>query len=211
MTWVSNDILTVLWFLLPGFIASWVFSGLTAYPKSSEFERIVQALIFTAFAQVVTFLIQAPLFWLGAHVRAFGPWNDDVARVWSVLVATILGLLFAWMANRDAPHKWLRSCRVTKQTGYPSEWFGAFSDRGGAYVVLHLTGERRLYGWPEEWPTDSGSGHFSLAEAEWLVDEHTTVPLLSVSRVLVPAAEVSLVEFMQPQEAAVGLDEGGFQ
>lgn len=63
------------------------------------------------------------------------------------------------------------------------------------YVVLHLTGERRLYGWPEEWPSDPNVGYFSMAESEWLTDSGS-IPLEGVENVLIPAQEVTFVEFM---------------
>ena len=47
MDWASGDIVSVIYYLLPGFVAAWVFYGLTAHPKASPFERVVQALIFT--------------------------------------------------------------------------------------------------------------------------------------------------------------------
>jgi hypothetical protein len=52
---------------------------------------------------------------------------------------------------------------------------------------LHLNDERRIYGWPEEWPSDPRAGYFSIAEAEWIeaVDDeegkgcNKRIPLLS--------------------------------
>ena len=47
MNWASSEVVTILAFLLPGFVATAVFHSLTAHPKPNEFDRIVQALIFT--------------------------------------------------------------------------------------------------------------------------------------------------------------------
>ena len=202
MNWIAHDLVSVLWLLLPGFVAAWVFGGLTAYPRRSEFERVIQALIFTAFAQVLTYAVRGLLLWSGRHFHPLGEWDESSARVWSVLVAMALGAVLAWLANGDLAHKLLRKIGVTRQTGYPSEWFGAFKDRGHTYVVLHLTCERRLYGWPEEWPLDHRCGHFSMADAEWLEegDPQQRIQLAGVDRILVPATEVSLVEFMKTPE-----------
>ncbi len=43
----SSEVLKVIYALLPGFVAAWIFYGLTAPPRQSPFERVVQALIFT--------------------------------------------------------------------------------------------------------------------------------------------------------------------
>ena len=43
----SRETLSLLFFLLPGFVAAWVFYGLTAHPRKDTLERVIQALIFT--------------------------------------------------------------------------------------------------------------------------------------------------------------------
>lgn len=196
MNWVSSEVLPILWFLLPGFVASWVFAGLTAYPKLSEFERVVEALIFTAFAQTSTLLLKIVLLAVGARGWIVGEWSDDSGRAWSVILGALLGFLFAVAANRDFVHRVLRPW-ATMLTGYPSEWFGVLKDRAATHaVVLHLPNERRLYGRVDEWPTDPKKGHFSIWDAEWLRPDGTSIPL-GVARILVPAVEVSFIEFKE--------------
>ena len=70
------------------------------------------------------------------------------------------------------------------------------------YVVLHLDGERRLYGWPIEWPSESERGHFVLTEASWLDDEskdekNNQIELTGVSSIMVDVKQVKMVEFMK--------------
>lgn len=217
MEWPSKEVVGVINYLMSGFVAAWVFFGLTAHPKPTPFERVVHALIFTAIIQACTGLIRMVFVLIGSLVN-FGPWTETTALIWSVLVAFILGAVFAGLANNDAIHSWLRgrnwmlrkrraadspsAWTWTKRTSYPSEWFGAFNT-GGRYVVLHLKGSRRLYGWPEEWPDQPDRGHFLIAEAEWLIlddsrtpPEELRQPCENVWHMLVPATEVELVEFM---------------
>ena len=113
----------------------------------------------------------------------------------SILVAVALALLASYASNRDSVHRILRHLRITKETSYPSEWDSAFSRHGDCYVVLHLKGQRRLYGWPEEWPSHPEQGHFRISEGEWL-DEDKRIPATGVSAVLIPASEVEMVEFL---------------
>lgn len=47
MNWVSSEAIAILSFLLPGFVSVAIFHLFTSHPKPSEFERAVQALIFT--------------------------------------------------------------------------------------------------------------------------------------------------------------------
>ncbi|MEM7210212.1 MAG: DUF6338 family protein [Pseudomonadota bacterium] len=192
MDWTSNEILTVLRFLLPGFVSAWIFHSLTSHPRRSEFERIVQALIFTTIVQALTFTSIYSISVVKNQPLYLS--SVELANVVSLLIAVVFGLFAARFSNNDKLHSLLRKLNFTKETSYPSEWFGVFSQQK-TYVVLHLTGERRLYGWPEEWPSDPNVGYFSMAESEWLTDSGS-IPLEGVENVLIPAQEVTFVEFM---------------
>ena len=65
MDFPSSEVIKVIYALLPGFIAAWVFYGLTAHPKLSPFERTVQALIFTGIIQALVLVIRETLLLLG--------------------------------------------------------------------------------------------------------------------------------------------------
>ena len=69
-----------------------------------------------------------------------------------------------------------------------------------AYLVLHLTGERRLYGWVVEWPNTSEHGHFVMAEAEWLLVNGDRIPLEGVEQIVIRVQDVEMVELMQVKE-----------
>lgn len=196
---ISKEIIDILSYLLPGFISAWVFYGLTAYPKPSQFERVVQALIFTIFVQVQVIILHWLFLIFGRHVYSFGYWSENASLTLSILIAILTGLIFSRFANNDKIHSYLRKLSFTKQTSYSSEWFGVFS-QNKTYVVLHLKGERRLYGWPEEWLSQPNNGHFSIAEAEWLNDSER-IPLRGVKNILIPADEVIFVEFMETESS----------
>ena len=65
------------------------------------------------------------------------------------------------------------------------------------YVVLHFEDERRLYGWPIEWPSEPGNGHFLITEASWLDEKGKEIPLTGVESILIDARQVKWVEFMK--------------
>lgn len=203
MDLMGNDVVSVLSFLLPGFIAAWVFHGLTPFPKPKQFERVVQALILTLFVQAGVSVLATAAVALG-KLLPLGQWSEQTKLIWSVVLALILGLLLARWATHDTIHARLRKWNFTSLTSYPSEWFSEFS-RNQGYVVLHLVGERRLYGWPELWPSTPRDGQFSIAEAEWLVDGDRR-PLTGVRNVVVPAQDVELVEFMELAEVGQGTE-----
>jgi Family of unknown function (DUF6338) len=191
----KTDIVGVAQALLSGFVAAWVFHGLTAHPKQTPFERIVQALILTAFVRAGVIPIKGA--WQGNWTA--DAWNPDTEFLLSMLVALVVGVGFAFLANHDLPHSILRQIVVTKRTSFPSQWFRVFNQkRKIQYVVLTLKGDklRRLYGWVREWPDQPDSGHFAVHDAEWVLENNERCHLYGVECVLIAATEVETCEFM---------------
>jgi hypothetical protein len=190
---LAKGLITALQYLLPGFISAWIFYGFTSYAKPSQFERIVQALIFTIFVQAMVFPLRITLLFIGRYVH-LAVWDESSLLMWSIVCAILFGFVFSYYANNDKFHKFIRKLGITKETAYASEWFSAFLNV--TYVVLHLKDERRLYGWPLEWPSDSRAGHFIITDAAWL-DGDKEIPLSGVDNILIQAKEVKWVEFMK--------------
>jgi hypothetical protein len=197
MDWASSDVIAAIYYLLPGFVAAWVFYGLTAHPKASPFERVVQALIFTVIVQALVAIISWAFCSIGRLV-SLGVWSQNCALAWSVILAFAVGLLVAWLANKDYLHAMLRKWGITSRTSFPSEWFSAFTWEH-RWVVLHLSGGRRLYGWPDEWPDQPNIGHFVINQPEWLLDDGQTAPLYGVDKIVAAAPDVEMVEFLSYQ------------
>jgi uncharacterized integral membrane protein len=191
----ANDFVALLQYLLPGFVSAWIFYSFTSYPKPSQFERVVQALIFTLFVQVLVFLVQNVLVFAGGKFPIF-QWNSNSNLVWSIISAIILGVVFSYYANNDRIHKKLRAIGFTRESSYASEWFGAFINNV-TYVVLHLDDDRRLYGWPIEWPTEPNKGHFVLTDASWLTEDGSEIFLKAVENIMIDAQHVKIVEFLK--------------
>lgn len=72
----AKDFVSVLQYLLPGFVSAWVFYGLTSYPKPSQFERVVQAMIFTLFTQVTINIVESILNYIGKY-WSVANWSDS--------------------------------------------------------------------------------------------------------------------------------------
>ncbi len=113
----AKDFVTLLQYLLPGFIAAWVFYGFTSFPKPSQFKRVVQALIFIIFIQALVYIIKSILLFVGKKWPLF-IWNSQSVMIWSILSAILLGLFFSYFANNDKIHKKLRVLGVTRETSY---------------------------------------------------------------------------------------------
>jgi len=181
---------------MPGFLTAWVVYGLTTYTKPSQFERLVQALIYSF---IVGTLVAAaePLLLLASKVVRLGTWDHSAEVIASAIFAIALGLLLSFFMTNDAFFRQARRLGITSRTAFPSEWYGAFAVRPPRYVVLHLEGGRRITGYPMEWPTEPISGHFKLTDAAWLDDQNKEIPLDMNDSILIAAKQVEMVEFLK--------------
>jgi len=189
MEGLGKSALEILQYLLPGFLSAWIFYAFTTWPKPAQFERVIQALIFTLIVRTLIFPVKLLL----AAYPLFR-WDQNSELITSTFGAFVVGVTFSYFANNDKFHKLARKLSLTNETSYPSEWFGTFSENV-TYVVLHLDGERRLYGWPTEWPSSSDRGHFFLQDVSWLTEDGQ-IPITGVTGMLVCAKDVLFVEFM---------------
>src|SRR2546423_10255942 len=93
---IVPEAFALLQLLLPGFLAAWVFYAFTSYRKPSEFELIIQALIFTLLVKAGLVCIRGLLILVG-HRFAVGHWSNDVELLWSISLAFLLGILFSYL------------------------------------------------------------------------------------------------------------------
>ena len=196
MSWANNEVVSVLVFLLPGFVAAAVFFSLTAYPKPNEFGQIIQALVFTMVGQLIAWTIQQ-LFDSGT------PWPIALESIVSVLSAVTFALVAVYVSNSDIIHSLLRKLGLTKETSYLSEWYSSFAQNTDCYVILNLRDERRLFGWPDEWPSRPGQGHFRLIDAVWLFEDedgHQSRIGPEMYAIVVPVELVETVEFIEAKK-----------
>lgn len=196
---LSKETAALLYFLLPGLLAAWVFYGLTSHSKPSQFERVIQALIFTFLVQVILPIVRWLLEAIGTHF-SLRPWDGASETLASAVVALILGATLAYLTNKDSFHKWIRAKGFTTRASHPSEWHGVFSERQN-HVVLHLSDERRLSGYPKVWPSEPDKGHFFILQPAWLSETGEQDLLGGIEGLLVNAKDVRWIEFIeQPKE-----------
>lgn len=200
MTQLPANAIELLAFLLPGFAAAWIFYGLTSHAKPSQFERVVQALIFTFVIQAFLPLLRAALLTVG-EIISLAPWGKESEILGSLVLAISLGGLIAYWTNNDSFHKKLRSFGFTSRTSHPSEWFCTFTETV-TYVILHLKDGRRLYGWPKEWPIDPHKGQFYIQVPSWIDADANPIDLPQLDGILVHVNDVEWVEFMRLEEQA---------
>lgn len=193
-----KEVIPLLQYLIPGFLAAWIFYSLTAFRRPDTFGQIVQALIFTFVIHGVVLAIGAAFVWVGSNGFVIGKWDAKAEAIWSFVTSVTLGLVSCWIATSDCLHGWLRNRSVTVKTSYPNEWYSTFA-RYQRFVVLHLNDERRLYGWPSEWPSEPTQGQFVIQNPAWLNDAGEAEPN-GAQFVVIDASKVQWVEFDQDFE-----------
>lgn len=70
----SKDVLTLLTQLMPGFLTAWVVYGLTTYTKPPQFERVIQAVIYSFLVNARSGYprVDASLCWKDRQIRPLG-------------------------------------------------------------------------------------------------------------------------------------------
>ena len=197
MSWASSEVVSVLVFLLPGFVAAAVFYSLTSYPKPNEFGQVIQALVFTMVGQSIAWALQQ-LLGLGTS------WSIGLEATVSVSCAVGFALIIAYISNNDIAHRFFRRIRLTRENSYPSEWYASFARNPESYVILHLRDGRRIYGWPIEWPSRPEQGHFRIVEGEWLSegeDSGQNEVTADIYETVLSVEDVTMVEFIKGEVA----------
>lgn len=193
-----KEVIPLLQYLIPGFLTAWIFYSLTAFKRPDTFGQIVQALIFTFVVHGIVLGIGALCTWVGSKGIVIGTWDEKAEALWSFVISVLIGALSCYLASSDKLHSWLRNRGITEQTSYPNEWYSTFS-RYPRFVVLHLNDERRLYGWPSEWPNESVQGQFVIQNPSWLDDKGVQTPC-GAQFLVIDASRVQWVEFDQAME-----------
>ncbi|MHC5132250.1 DUF6338 family protein [Pseudomonas glycinis] len=195
-----KDIIPLLQYLIPGFLSTWIFYSLTAFKRPDTFGQIVQALIFTFVIQGAVLAVGNLCLWVGSKGFSLGSWDDRAQTLWAFVFSLMLGLFACYLATNDKLHGWLRKRNVTKQSSFPSEWFCAFAqfDR---FITLHLHDERRVFGWPVEWPSESSCGQFVMQNPRWVNDDGKSTPF-GAEILLIDSAQVKWVEFSPVSEGS---------
>ena len=194
---VSSELVSLIYQLLPGFTAAWVFYAYTAHKKPSPFERTVQALIFTGITIPFSSGAQRLLLWAGTRYEPWGELSKTVSLSVGMITGVVIGLAASWLANTSYLNNICSWLRITKRTSFSSEWYGVFHKAKHCFVYLTFEDERRIFGWAEQYPDDCKEGHFVLTDVAWIVDgEFQQRPL--IARMLVPANLVEFVEFEKP-------------
>jgi hypothetical protein len=209
---VSKELIVLLQYLVPGFLVAWIYFGVTSHQKPSQFERVVQALIYSLFVHFLVTGERLAALEIGSW-KKLGAWTAESDLFASLVTAIILGTIFSYLINSDRIHGILRKCGISTRSSHPSEWCTAF-DTKKSYIVVHLKDDRRIYGWPHIWPADPTKGHLLIIHASWLIDETESEGDLTATnaahqqevQILIDVVDIKWVEFIVNPEENNGIE-----
>jgi hypothetical protein len=194
---ISSEIFEVLKYLLPGFITSWIFHALTDYPKQNQFERIIQALIFTIFIQCAVLITKSVLIHAG-KIYSFGAWDKTSELLWSLLFSISMGICFVYLIRHGTFHALMSRLGISNKSHYLSEWEDIFNNNP-TYIIVNLKNDRRISGWPIIFPSDPCKGHLILQNPAWVHNGEYLI-LHSAQYITISVSDIEHVEFLKMKE-----------
>lgn len=197
---LSYDALNILLFLCPGLLATVIIRLLVYRKETGTFETIVSALLWSL-------LIYAVCAALGrdAAVQLTETKRGDTtfrgisynpgAIGWMLGIAVAFAAVVAAALNHDWIGRLLRWTRITTQSGRATIWLDVFAQYR-KFVVVHLSDERRVFGWVLHYSNSGDDGYIYLHEPKWINEKNEYVPTGSHGVFFVKRDLIDFIEFL---------------
>ncbi len=197
------EALAALFILLPGFMSARIAQIMSVRNKQSEFDRIIEALLFSFFAYVIYefhFGPQVPLCWTKVENKSGGPqyiFAVDHAKFFALIViALALGALWGWVQGHDLPSKLLRALRLTERSSRESVWKDVFLSQKKGYIQVGLADGRNAMGLLSNYSDSGKERAIFLTDASWVLENNELVPIPGSGLLLTDKSEIKFVMFL---------------
>ncbi len=166
------EVLAVLVVLLPGFLAARLEQRLTVNPKQNEFDKTVEALLYSFFIYL-TFTAIFRSLPVSAKAEKVGEtihYSIEASPLRLALlpvIAVALSVLVSFAANNDYFGRFFRWLGVTRRTWRASTWDDVFQDLGGV-VQVELSDGRSVLGWLKFYSDRPEDRTLFLERAAWV-------------------------------------------
>ena len=101
---LSSELVALLQYLAPGFLVAWIYHGITAHSRPSQFERVVQALRYTVIVQALVSGERQAAFAMGRLVT-LGSWSQTSDMVAGLATAVVATSPLACRGSRVSPSR----------------------------------------------------------------------------------------------------------
>jgi len=170
---IRFEVLTVLVVLLPGFLAARLEQRLTVNPKQSDFDKTIEALLYSFFVYLTyTAIFRSPLP-VSLNAQKVGETvhysieANPIRLAFLPLIAVVLSILVSFAANNDFFGRFFRLLRVTRRTWRSSTWADVFHSYSGV-VQVELSDGRSVMGWLKYFSDRPEDRTMFLERAAWV-------------------------------------------
>lgn len=194
--------LQILIFLIPGFISATILNGLIVRKEKKEFERIVEALIFSMLIYTIYSVVsgRSPIT-LNQIEKSITYSYDSKSFLWLGLLSIGIPTVLSFFVTNDWHMKVARQLRISRKTARSSVWFDVFCDIK-KHVIINFKNGRRIYGWPMYYSNKPENPYIFLFRPAWIVEDKKSQKskyvFLEVEGILItPEQKIESIEFLK--------------
>ena len=188
----TQQALTILMFLLPGFLCITVLDMLTPARKRFSTQYVVNALIYSLIIYAVysAAFKDFPILLIEKTVKEETQYTLQFLKgsvIFLIIISIVIPCLLALSIKFDLHMKLFRFLKITDRTSRISLWFDIFTTHKD-YVVITYKDGKRLYGWPEYYSDEAEDKSLFISRASWL-DQNNNMTKIGGRGVLFPTTE----------------------
>ena len=142
-----QEILTIILFIVPGYLTVYFISIITDYQHEKEaLERVVQYLLFSALSYFLAVLLISVISLLDQSVFLAILENPSILTAVAIAVSPLQGFLLGhFYFSKGYPHKHFK--KVTNKTNFPSIYSKIFKEfEKGCWVTCHMKTGGKIQG-----------------------------------------------------------------
>ncbi len=202
---LKPDTIVIFVLLLPGFVSSTILDSIATRRPKNTFAKIVEALIFSFLIYAITAgMLGYPVISFPAETHelpaaALGSRVNARFVLGALILSVVLPLVLGWLTASDWHMKVLRWAHVTHKTSRDTVWLDVFIEQK-RYVIVNLSGKRRIFGWPMYYSEDRTSGLLYLQDPAWVNPDGTYAELNMHGIFLVEHGSIESIEFTNLDE-----------
>jgi hypothetical protein len=167
----THEALTVLIFLLPGFLSERLADAITVRPPRSAAMEVAEALIFSLLIylvySIVGFVVGLPP--IVSLVGSASMIAVSGQSIWGIAVLVVGALVFAAAQAVIVNYEWFDwfayKSRLTKRLTTRSVWLDAFGTFRGVWIRVHLENGEKIVGWPQFYSENTSEPELFLADS----------------------------------------------
>lgn len=196
----------LLLFLLPGFVTLKVREALAIVAKTSDFSRVVDAMLFTLLNYAIYFPLAKLLGFkqftilglradtAGADIQLVTPYLPALFLVLGTAIG--LGVFVGMGTDRDWFYKFKTRLKLTRRPARIDVWADAFYEMKGKWILIQLEDGTQIIGWPFRYSDEPPNRQLFLKDARIRQPDGTEYEVSGPGLLLTEASKIKLIEFL---------------